>query len=102
MYTFSLFGGLMFFSLFNLNFIKENFFILKSTKGKGVFCLFISSTFLIANSTQNIIMTLVFAACGGGFIFVGFMKPELDTIQDVSKADVAKTAFENRALLNKV
>ena len=35
----SLFGGLMFLSLFEFNVIKENLFILKSTKGKGVFCL---------------------------------------------------------------
>ena len=34
-----LFGALMFLSLFEMNFIKENMFILKSTKGKGVFCI---------------------------------------------------------------
>ena len=34
-----IFGAALFLSLFDLRVIRQNLFIVKSTKGKGVFCL---------------------------------------------------------------
>ena len=92
----------MFLSLFNVKFITENLYLVKSTKGKGVFCIFIATTFLVNGEINNILMTAAFAVIGAGFLFVGIMRPELDELGDVSKADVAAKAFEHRGLLNKV
>ncbi len=44
-----IFGAVMFLSLFDFRVIDKNMYILKSTRGKGAFCLFLSSTFLIKN-----------------------------------------------------
>ncbi len=39
---------------------------------------------------------------GVGYLFVGYMKPDMDEVADISKADMTKAAFDNRHLINKV
>ncbi len=91
----------MFLSLFDLKIIKENFYLVKSTKGKGLFCIFIATTFLALTTTQWLFFA-AYLAVGVGYLFIGFMRPELDEVQDISRGDMAKAAFDNRQLLNKV
>ena len=61
-------------SLFDLKLIRENFLLVKSTKGKGLFCLFISSTFVVTGFTDNIIIMVATGVIGLGFLFVGFIR----------------------------
>ena len=62
----------------------------------------IASSFLLGNEWDNILLTAIFCVCGAGFLFVGFMRPELEQMKEISRDDMAKTAFDNRALINKV
>ena len=91
----------MFLSLFDLKIVRDNFYLVKSTKGKGIFSLFICTTFLAVKSPEYIYCA-AYGAVGAGYLFVGFMKPELDEVADISKADMTKAAFDNRHLINKV
>ncbi len=90
----------MFLSLFDLKVIRENFLLVKSTKGKGVFSLFIASTFLAMDPTP-LAYALAYVGVGAGYLFVGFMKPDMDEVADISKGDMTKAAFDNRHLLAK-
>ena len=99
-HLFRFFGMLMFLSLFDLKVVKENFYLVKSTKGKGIFSLFICTTFLAMKHTQWV-YAISYGAVGVGYLFVGFMKPDLDEVADISKADMTKAAFDNRHLLAK-
>eukprot|EP00347_Sterkiella_histriomuscorum_P020937 403335880 len=89
----------MFASMFEFECTKRNFFILKSTKGKGFFNLFIASTFLIGTDVQNIVVCIGFAICGLFFLYIGFKYGELDNPKDITKGDMAKSAYDNRSLL---
>ncbi len=97
-----IFGAMMFLSLFDMRIINKNMFILKSTRGKGVFCIFVATTYLVDEKTRNIILASVFAAIGALFIFVGTVKPDMDEVKDITQGDMTKAAFDNRGLLSKV
>ena len=100
--TIRLFGFVLFLSLFNLKVVRENFYLVKSTVGKGIFSLFICTTFLAVGSS-NWIYCVAYGVVGCGYLFVAFMKPNIDDeLKDISKADMTKAAFDNRHLLNKV
>ncbi len=83
MFAYSIFGGILFLSLFEVKLIKENFLLVKSTKGKGIFCLFISSTFLVTGASDNLIITVATAAIGAGFLFIGFIKVSKEIINRI-------------------
>ena len=97
-----MFGFVLFLSLFDLRVVRENFYLVKSTMGKGIFSLFICTTFLAVKS-DNWIYCVAYGVVGCGYLFVAFMKPNIDDeLKDISKADMTKAAFDNRHLLNKV
>ena len=62
----------------------------------------IASSFLLGDKWDNILLTAVYSVLGVGFLFIGFMRPELEEMKEISRNDMAKTAFDNRALINKV
>ena len=61
-------------SFFDFKFMKDNFFFLKSTLGRGYFDIFCSFMFLVTSEKgfMAYLMTAVLLACGSFFVFIGY------------------------------
>ena len=73
----SVFGIMIVLSFCDFKFMKDNFFFLKSTLGRGWFDIFCSFMFLVTvgdgnGSFTGYIMLAVLLACGGFFVFLGY------------------------------
>ena len=73
------FGLIIMMSFCDFSFIKENFFFLKSTYGRGFFNIFCSFMFLIAStlSIWQYLMMALLAACGVFFIVMACIGKEV-------------------------
>lgn len=87
---YSFFGLMIIVSFCDFGFIKQNFFFLKTTTGRGVFDVFCSFMFLITGSVSisGYIMMGVLMVCGIFFIVIGM----------ASKEDPAGADFDSKSL----
>ena len=92
-----IFGAMIVMSFCDFNFIKQNFFFLKSTSGRGWFDLFCSFMFLAtsSNSIMSWVMMGILMACGVFFIFVGYCYKV-----DPAGGDMDTSALKKQALLS--
>lgn len=78
-------------SFCDFKFMKDNFFFLKSTLGRGYFDIFCSFLFLVTSDggLMGYIMLSVLLVCGSFFIFIGYF----------AESDPAANADYNSAAL---
>jgi hypothetical protein len=89
-------------SFCDFNFIKTNFFFLKSTKGRGFFDLFCSFMFLATVEEASItsyIMMAVLMVCGCFFVAIGCLYTVDPAGKDIDSGDL-KTSVTKQALLS--
>ena len=92
-----IFGAMIVMSFCDFSFIKQNFFFLKSTTGRGWFDLFCSFMFLAtsSNSIMSWVMMGILMACGVLFIFFGYCYKV-----DPAGGDMDTSALKQQALIS--
>ena len=80
-------------SFFDLRIMNKHFKFLRTVTGKGLFNIFIASMFLVGNGEKitGYIMSVVFAAIGLFFVFVGCACIKGYDDSDVTRSDITST-----------
>mmetsp|Transcript_32947 Transcript_32947/g.32133 ORF Transcript_32947/g.32133 Transcript_32947/m.32133 type:complete len:133 (+) Transcript_32947:27-425(+) len=75
---YAIFGCLMCVTLFKWDLMSRNFFLLKTTGGRGIFNIFVAFMLLYSGSTANIVLACCFGAIGIFFIILAMMTSTMD------------------------
>ena len=92
---YAIFGCMMCISLFRLDCMTRNFYLLKTTVGRGVFNLFVALMVMFTTNLTNIILCIGFGACGVIFIILGITNPKIDEKTDLGKGDARQAAYSS-------
>ena len=94
-----IFGGIIMASSFNMPCIAQNFYLILTGMGKGIFNIFIGLLLLCDESPLSFVMAIIMLVTGAIFIFLSKWRnmsdDELQRATSIATKEVKKKAYED-------